>query len=297
MDTRLIEFVRALRAAGVRVSLAESQDAGDALDAVGVAERERFRAALRATLVKEARDHATFDYLFPALFRQRPTAAGRHPSRTDGGAARYPAGGAGCTGGADAEALAALLRQLLEGQHFSESQLQQLGEQSGLAEGESLMQRRWFERRMRRAAGLRELEELIRELMQALAELGMSAAARAQLLQLLEANSDALGEQLGAARGQQSGAADGRARAGTAGASCWTCPSHSCATAKSRPCAKSCSGWRRDCARGPRCVSNGRGRASRIPRRTLRASLRYGGLPLEIKRRSRAQKAGAGAAL
>ena len=142
MDVRLIEFVRALRAAGVRVSLAESQDAGEALDAVGVAERERFRAALRATLVKEARDHATFDYLFPLFFGSgQPPLADIPAELTEEQRDTLREALAALAG--DAEALAALLRQLLEGQHFSESQLQQLGEQSGLAEGESLMQRRW----------------------------------------------------------------------------------------------------------------------------------------------------------
>ncbi|HYO88372.1 MAG TPA: hypothetical protein VER79_06965, partial [Candidatus Limnocylindrales bacterium] len=70
MDKRMIDFIRALRAAGVRVSLAESMDAAKSIEAVGVHDREIFRAALRTTLVKEARDQGTFEYFFPLFFAQ-----------------------------------------------------------------------------------------------------------------------------------------------------------------------------------------------------------------------------------
>ena len=50
MDQRIVEFVAALRAAGVRVSLAESADAFQAVDEVGVMEREVFKTGLRSTL-------------------------------------------------------------------------------------------------------------------------------------------------------------------------------------------------------------------------------------------------------
>ncbi len=36
MDKRVIEFIRTLRAAGVRISVAESADAMDAVDVIGV---------------------------------------------------------------------------------------------------------------------------------------------------------------------------------------------------------------------------------------------------------------------
>ena len=288
MDIRLIEFVRALRAAGVRVSLAESQDAGEALDAVGVAERERFRAALRATLVKEARDHATFDYLFPLFFGSgQPPLADIPAELTEEQRDTLREALAALAG--DAEALAALLRQLLEGQHFSESQLQQLGEQSGLAEGESLMQRRWFERRMRRAAGLRELEELIRELMQMLAELGMSAAARAQLLQLLEANSDALGEQLaqhvGSSLARQMAERGPEPRRELLDVP-FTQLRHSEVETLREELQRLAARLRTRAALRQQRAREGKP----DPRRTLRASLRYGGLPLEIQRRSRRRK-------
>jgi len=68
MDNRMVQFIRAMRAAGVRISLAESQDAMFGVDAVGAGNRDAFRSTLRATLVKEARDQGTFEYFFPLFF-------------------------------------------------------------------------------------------------------------------------------------------------------------------------------------------------------------------------------------
>lgn len=68
MDDRIIEFVRGMRAAGVRVSMAESADAMRAVEVLGVGNRELFRQSLRATLVKESDDVAVFEELFPLYF-------------------------------------------------------------------------------------------------------------------------------------------------------------------------------------------------------------------------------------
>ena len=68
MDQRIVEFITALRAAGVRVSLAESQDAFEATEVVGVMERELFKSSLAATLIKEGPDREVFEKLFPYYF-------------------------------------------------------------------------------------------------------------------------------------------------------------------------------------------------------------------------------------
>ena len=68
MDDRIIEFVRGMRAAGVRVSMAESADAMRAVEVLGVADKDLFRQSLRATLVKESDDFAVFEQLFPLYF-------------------------------------------------------------------------------------------------------------------------------------------------------------------------------------------------------------------------------------
>ena len=58
MEQRLVDFIAGLRAAGVRVSIAESSDAFRAVEQIGVMDRDTFRSALRTTLVKEASDLA-----------------------------------------------------------------------------------------------------------------------------------------------------------------------------------------------------------------------------------------------
>src|SRR4029453_10833117 len=68
MEAKLVEFTALLRRNGVRVSLAETMDAFQALDAVGLADRDTVRAALRATAVKRAVDVPTFDRLFDLYF-------------------------------------------------------------------------------------------------------------------------------------------------------------------------------------------------------------------------------------
>src|SRR3990172_518446 len=68
MDERILEFVGDLRKAEIRVSTTEALDALQAAAEVGLADRDGFRAALAATLVKEARDLPAFDRLFDLYF-------------------------------------------------------------------------------------------------------------------------------------------------------------------------------------------------------------------------------------
>ena len=65
---RHIEFVEALRAAGLPVSLAEGLDAVAAIDALGIDRRESLRAAYAATLVKRQSHRPGFDQLFDLYF-------------------------------------------------------------------------------------------------------------------------------------------------------------------------------------------------------------------------------------
>src|SRR5512145_32783 len=68
MEQRIIDFIAGLRAAGVRISIAESQDAFNATKCMGILDQGDFRDSLRATLVKEAADRPIFDQLFPLYF-------------------------------------------------------------------------------------------------------------------------------------------------------------------------------------------------------------------------------------
>lgn len=70
MEERIVQFIRALRASKVRVGLSESIDAFDAVNYLGVKDREAFRLSLRATLIKDAAKLAIFDELFSLFFGQ-----------------------------------------------------------------------------------------------------------------------------------------------------------------------------------------------------------------------------------
>lgn len=70
----LLRFVTQLRGAGVRISIAETLDAMNAISAAGL-ERAPMREALAATLIKDEDDRHIFDELFATFF-----ASGRNPS-------------------------------------------------------------------------------------------------------------------------------------------------------------------------------------------------------------------------
>lgn len=96
----LARFVDALREEGIAVSQAETLDAARAVETVGVEDRARFRAALRATLAKTRRDRERFDRVFERHFAP-PARAPREkkgkragPEPGTGGSRRTGAGGA-----------------------------------------------------------------------------------------------------------------------------------------------------------------------------------------------------------
>ena len=68
MEDKLVEFANLLRQNGVRVSLAETLDAISAADVTGLNERDLFRAALRATMIKRANEIPVFEELFDVYF-------------------------------------------------------------------------------------------------------------------------------------------------------------------------------------------------------------------------------------
>lgn len=78
MLDRLLDFTHALRAAGVPVAVSEDMDALRALAHVSILEREAFRAALAATMVKSEAHRPAFETLFDLYF-----GTGRGPEALD----------------------------------------------------------------------------------------------------------------------------------------------------------------------------------------------------------------------
>lgn len=195
MDKRMVEFIRALRAAGVRISLAETQDALSGVDQVGVYDPQYFRLAMRSTLVKEHPDQAIFDYFFPLFFSSnQPPLQDILENLTPQEQQMLREAIESVMG--SMEALRDLLQRLLEGRRFTDEELEELARMSGLPEGDQMYQRQWFERRMNRQAGLAQLEKWLDELMDMLEQMGMDAETRAELEAMLRENLAGLSEQI-----------------------------------------------------------------------------------------------------
>jgi uncharacterized protein with von Willebrand factor type A (vWA) domain len=221
MEKRVIDFIAALRATGVRVSIAESGDAFQSVRLMGVQDREAFRLSLRATLIKEAKDLAIFDELFPLYFssggppllntlddltpeQRRMLAAAlrallermRQNREQSGDGQEEPAGQSPALSDNQLANLLNLLQMLLAGQNPSADQMDQMGEQAGLGRARQRYQQSWMERRMQRQLGLDKLDEVLEQLWEMLAEMGMSEEAIDELREMVEANREALAEQI-----------------------------------------------------------------------------------------------------
>jgi uncharacterized protein with von Willebrand factor type A (vWA) domain len=202
MDKRMVAFIRALRAAGVRISLAESQDAMYGTDAVGVSSKDYFRAALKTTLVKEARDQEKFDQYFPLFFGANSPPMQDIMSQMSPADQKMMQQAMQALQG-DMKALQDLLRQLMRGQPFSQEQLDQMSQQSGMNQATDMYQRQWFERRMQRQAGLQQLQQMIEQLIQKLQEMGMDPSQAQELRQMMQENAQGLSEQISQYTGAQ----------------------------------------------------------------------------------------------
>jgi uncharacterized protein len=195
MDQRMVEFIRALRAAGVRISIAESQDAMFGVQKIGISDPHAFKSALKTTLIKEHNDQDTFNYFFPLFFTaNQPPMQDINQELSPEQQQMLQQAMQALMG--DMNALQDLLQQLLNGQGFSQEQLDQMGENSGLSNGSDMYQRAWFERRMNSQAGMNQLSQMLDQLMDMLSEMGMSQDQIDQIRQMLRENMRGLSEQI-----------------------------------------------------------------------------------------------------
>jgi hypothetical protein len=310
MDQRIIEFVAALRAAGVRISIAESEDAFRAARRIGIRDPHIFRDALRTTLVKEAHHRAIFDRLFPLYFgsggpplsdltqdlspgdqdtlsralrelieqlrRAAQQAAARHPDA----ASRM---------GVPLDALAQLLQWLLRGTGPTPEQIQEAAQRLGLSGNTNPYRRSQLERQMLRQMGLELLEQLMEALAALLAQMGMSQQSIDRILAGMEANRQALTQQIG----QQLGAQAARDRA-----EAYPHRRQDVSGLMQRPFqnltereAELLRGEIRRLAarlRSRAALRRRRGKRGALDvKRLMRANLRYGGVPLELRFKTR----------
>jgi len=64
MEAKIVEFTNLLRKSGIRVSVSEAIDAFTAVDELSFADRELFKTALRASMIKRGDEIPTYDELF-----------------------------------------------------------------------------------------------------------------------------------------------------------------------------------------------------------------------------------------
>ncbi len=192
MEDRIVEFVRGLRAAGVRISLAESIDAMRAVETLGVTEKGLFRESLRSTLVKERDDFAAFEQLFPLYFGSGGPALQNAMEDLSADEQEMLK--------AALEALSGRLQRLMDwltsGEGPTKEELEQMAQRAGADWARNPQEGQWVTRRMLRQMGFGHLEELIQQLMAQLQQMGMSQEAIGQLMGVIEANRDALAEQV-----------------------------------------------------------------------------------------------------
>ncbi len=197
MDDRVVQFIAGLRAAGIRVSLAESQDAFHAVEQLGVGDREAFRTALRATLIKEHTDASLFDKLFPLYFSSGgPPLIPPHQALTPQQQQMLEAAMRALAGD-----LNRLLQMLASGQGPTPEEMERLARQAGAGRISRPENQPGITREMLRRLGLEKLAEQIEQLMAQLAAMGMTAEGRQAVLDLIQANRAALAEQAAQAAG------------------------------------------------------------------------------------------------
>ncbi len=201
METRILQLISALRASGARVSLAESAEAFAAVDLMGIQDREQFRLSLRATLIKNVKDIPTFDKLFPLFFGSgQPPMMGGNPMED-----LTPE---------EAQMLAEALRQfsenlrqrmerLMNGEPLTKPELESLAQMVGLNQMENLQYQNWMAQRMMRALAFPEVREAMRELMAQLAQMGMNRERIEQMREMIQQNMDAMQQQIEQFAGQR----------------------------------------------------------------------------------------------
>jgi uncharacterized protein len=195
MESRILQLISALRASGVRVSLAESTEAFSAVDLMGVQDREHFRLSLRSTLIKDVKDLPVFDKLFPLFFGSGnpPAMMGGNPSDD-----MTPE---------EAQQLADALRQftqnlrqrmqrLMNGEQLSRAELEALGQMVGLNQVDDLRYQNWMAQRMMRALAFPEVRQALKELMEELERMGMSRDRVEQMRNMVQQNMDGMREQI-----------------------------------------------------------------------------------------------------
>ena len=194
MESRILQLISALRASGVRVSLAESSEAFSAVDLMGIQDREHFRLSLRTTLIKDVRDLPAFDKLFPLFFGtgQPPMMGGNPMDNLTPEEVQQLVDALKQFSGQ----LRQRMERLMNGEPLSRQELEALAQMVGLNQTDDLRYQNWMAQRMMRALAFPEVQEALRELMEQLQQMGMNKERIEQLRDLIQQNMQGMQQQI-----------------------------------------------------------------------------------------------------
>ena len=288
MESRILQLIAALRASGVRVSLAESAEAFSAVDLMGIQDREHFRLSLRATLIKDLKDLPTFDKLFPLFFGSgQPPMMGGNPSdeMTPEEAQMWAE-----VMSQFAENLRQRMERLMNGEQLSRAELEALGQLVGLNQAENLDYQNWMAQRMMRAMAFPEVQKAMKELMEQLAQMGMSRERIEQIREMIRQNMQGMQEQINQFAGERIAEnLSGKPRGDNID-NLMNRPFNALSDADKkllqREVKKLAAMLRTRIALRQKRMKSGQ----LDPKATIRASLKYHGVPMEIKHKDRVRK-------
>jgi uncharacterized protein len=288
MESRILQLIAALRASGVRVSLAESAEAFSAVDLMGIQHREHFRLSLRSTLIKDVRDLPVFDKLFPLFFGTgQPPMMGGNPTddMTPEEAQMF----------ADAlrefaQSLRQRMQRLMNGEQLSRQELETLAQMVGLNQVDDLRYQEWMAQRMMRALAFPEVREALRELMEQLQQMGMSKERIEQIREQIRQNMQGLEQQLKQFAGERIAENLSEQPPGENLDNLMNRPFHALSDEEKKILQREVK--RLAAALRTRiALRQKRSKSGQLdPKSTIRSNLKYHGVPMELKFRDRTRK-------
>ncbi len=288
MESRILQLISALRASGVRVSVAEFAEAFSAVDLMGVQNREDFRLSLRATLVKDARDLPVFDELFPLFFGtgQPPLMSGNLEDQLTPEEAHKLAEALRQF----SEQVRQRLQRLMNGEPLSREELEALGSMVGMNEADDLRYQNWMTQRMLRALAYAEIREALEELMLQLAQMGLDRDRIDQIQELLQQNMEGMEAQVRQFASQRIAENLGEQPSAYDADGLLNRPFEALSDAEKKVLQREVS--RLAAALRTRiALRQKRAKSGQLdPKATIRATLKYHGVPMELRYRERVRK-------